>query len=275
MIRALLILFLLFINVTLLMAQYEIKDDAERPLFPWPEGKRCALSLTFDDARLSQIDKGIPLLNKNDVKATFYISPERLLERLDGWREAVAAGHEIGNHTMSHPCTGNYAFSRDNALEEYDLERIGKEMDDASKFILEQLGVEAQSFAYPCGQKFVGCSTEVKSYVPLVADRFLTGRGWLDEDTNDPWVCDLAQLMGMESDGKAFDQLKALIDKAATDGRWLILAGHEMNDAGHQTTLLSTLEELCDYAKNPSNGIWISTVVEIATYIHKNRSSGK
>ena len=25
----------------------------------WPEGKRVALSLTFDDGRLSQVDKGI------------------------------------------------------------------------------------------------------------------------------------------------------------------------------------------------------------------------
>ena len=32
--------------------------------FSWPEGKKMALSLTFDDARLSQIDTGIPLLDK-------------------------------------------------------------------------------------------------------------------------------------------------------------------------------------------------------------------
>src|SRR4030043_1269646 len=43
--------------------------------FAWPEGKQMALSLTFDDARLSQPDKGIPLLEKYGVKATFYISP--------------------------------------------------------------------------------------------------------------------------------------------------------------------------------------------------------
>ncbi|MBN1465847.1 polysaccharide deacetylase, partial [candidate division KSB1 bacterium] len=59
------------------------------------------------------------------------------------------------------------------------------------------------------------------------------------------------------------------------EGRWLILAGHEMNDAGHQTTQLSALVQLCDYAKNPGNGIWIDTVSEIATYIHKNRAFGK
>ncbi|MBN1480259.1 polysaccharide deacetylase family protein [candidate division KSB1 bacterium] len=253
------------------MAQYQTKETSERPPFPWPEGIKCAVSLTFDDARLSQIDKGIPLLDKYNIKATFYISPEHLVKRLDGWQQAVAAGHEIGNHTMTHPCTGNYAFSRDNALEEYDLDRIAAEIDQANAYILAELGVEAQSFAYPCGQKFVGRGAQVQSYVPLVAERFLTGRGWLGEGANDPWLCDFSQLLGMESDGKAFAELKALIDKAAAEGCWLILAGHEMNESGHQTTQLTSLEELCQYVQDPANGIWIDTVEHIATHIKENR----
>lgn len=253
------------------MAQYDIKTETDNPPFPWPEGKRCAVSLTFDDARPSQIDKGIPLLDQYGIKATFYISPENYVERLDGWTLAAAAEHEIGNHTLTHPCTGNYAFSRDNALEDYDLDHLAAEIDDANAFIKEKLNIKAKSFAYPCGQKFVGRGGEVKSYVPLVAERFLTGRGWLGEAANDPWLCDFSQLLGMESDGKTFEQLKALIDNAAAEGRWLILAGHEMDDGGAQTTLLNTLDELCQYASDPANGIWIDTVENIASYIKDNR----
>ena len=72
--------------------------------FPWPEGKQMALSLTFDDARLSQIDTGIPLLDKYGVKATFYISPGNMLERINGWKQAVTNGHDIGNHSVYHQC---------------------------------------------------------------------------------------------------------------------------------------------------------------------------
>jgi peptidoglycan/xylan/chitin deacetylase (PgdA/CDA1 family) len=251
------------LNAALLTAQYDAGSTAGKK-FPWPAGKRCAVSLTFDDARLSQIDKGIPLLNEYGVKATFYISPEGLDERLDGWRQAVTAGHEIGNHSMTHPCTGNYAFSRDNALEDYDLSRIARDIDRANEFIKNKLDVEAHSFAYPCGQKYVGRGNKVKSYVPLVAERFLSGRGWLGEDLNDPWYCDFSQILGMESDGKSFTELKALIDKAAAQGRWLILAGHEMNNGGRQTTRLSTLDALCRYVTDPANGIWIDTVEHIA-----------
>ncbi len=265
-----LMLLLLFSSVGAVMSQYE-SDTTAVPAFPWPDDKRCAVSLTFDDARLSQIDKGIPLLNEYGVKATFYISPENLPERLEGWKQAIADGHEIGNHTKTHPCTGNYAFSRDNALEDYDLEGIAAELDGANEFIRNELGVEPQNFAYPCGQKFVGRGESVQSYVPLVAERFLSGRGWLGEDSNDPWLCDFSQLLGMESDGKSFVALKALIDKAAEEGRWLILAGHEMDESGHQTTQLASLEQLCQYAQDPANGIWIDTVETIATYIQQHR----
>ena len=41
--------------------------------FAWPEGKRAAVSLSFDDARASQVDTGTALLNRYDVKATFLV----------------------------------------------------------------------------------------------------------------------------------------------------------------------------------------------------------
>jgi hypothetical protein len=63
-----------------------------------------------------------------------------------------------------------------------------------------------------------------------------------------------------------------VVDKAAREGRWLILAGHEIGDGGPQTTLVPTLEKLCDYAKNPAHGIWIDTVAAIAEYIQKIRA---
>jgi hypothetical protein len=33
------------------------------------------------------------------------------------------------------------------------------------------------------------------------------------------------------------------------------------------------LRALCEYAKNPSNGIWLDTVQNIATYILKQRTA--
>src|SRR5688572_3056494 len=75
------------------------------PPIKWPDGKRVAVSLSFDDGRLSQIDKGTALLDKYNVKATFYVMPSSVKERLEGWKKAAANGHEIGNHSLTHPCS--------------------------------------------------------------------------------------------------------------------------------------------------------------------------
>src|SRR6476620_6722205 len=236
-------------------------------VFKWPEGKKAAISLTFDDARFSQVDTGTALLDKYGVKATFFVVPSSIEQRLDGWKKAVANGHEIGNHTMTHPCTGNFLWSRKNALENYSINDIQNEITECNTRIKELLGVTAEVFAYPCGQKFVGRDTNTKSYVPLISKMFILGRGWRDEAMNNPDFCDLAQVSGIEMDGKNFDEILPLIEEARRTGQWLILAGHEMGDYGVQTTRLKMLKQLIEYVQDPANGIWIAPVGVVAKYI--------
>jgi peptidoglycan/xylan/chitin deacetylase (PgdA/CDA1 family) len=240
--------------------------------FRWPEGKHAAISLTFDDARLSQVDRGIPILDEYGVKATFYVSFGSLEKRLEGWKAAVANGHEIGNHSLAHPCSGNFPFSRDKALEEYTFDQMRSELQEASDTIEHLLGVRPVSYAYPCGQKYVGRGRDFRSYVPLVAEEFLTGRGWMNEWANDPAFCDMANLMGVELDGKSFEHVKQVMDRVLTNGGWLVFAGHEIGDGGRQTTLASTLRALCEYAQDPANGIWLDSVESVSRYILKQRS---
>ena len=269
-----------FLGLCLLMAgflgaQYEVsrKKPQGPGGFQWPQGKRAAVSLTFDDARPSQVDNGLPILSKYGVRATFYVSPDNIEQRLEGWKKALASGHEVGNHTLTHPCTGNYAAFRERALEDMTLGRMADEIDDAGAAIFRLLGVRPRTFAYPCGETYVGRGRNVASFVPLVAERFLAGRKWLSEDSNDPAFCDLAQLLSSESDGKSFDQIRPLVDKAAAEGRWLILTGHEIGRGGLQTTLSAAAEELCRYARDPKNGLWIDTVANIGDYILRARSA--
>lgn len=241
--------------------------------FHWPEGKRAAVSMSFDDARVSQVDNGVPLFKKHGVKVTFFLTSTNIQQRLAGWKQAVADGHEMGNHSISHPCTGNYAFSRHNALEEYTLEKMAQELDGANAQIEQLLGVKPRTFAYPCGLKFVGTGLDVRSYVPLVAERFVAGRGYLDEGANDPTICDLPQAMGTPFDDTDFAHMKKIVDDAAKEGRWVFFVGHDIGKKGFQVTDAGALEELCEYLKDPANGIWLGTADEIATYIKKQRTT--
>ena len=241
--------------------------------FHWPQGKRAAISLTFDDARYSQITRGLPILDKYGTKATFFVSIKPMEEHADAWKAAAANGHEIGNHSLVHACSGNFPFSRDKALEDYTLDQMRSEIRQASDTIESLLDVKPVSFAYPCGQKYVGRGRDFKSYVPVIAEEFLTGRGWMDEWANDPAFCDMANLMGVELDGKTFEQVRQLMDRTLADGGWLVFAGHEIGDGGRQTTLAPTLEALCKYAQDPANGIWLDSVETIARYVLEQRSA--
>lgn len=244
---------------------------AQESGFIWPQGKKMALSLSFDDARASQVDTGTALLDAYNVKATFYVQPPTVKNRLEGWKKAVASGHEIGNHSISHPCSGNFLWSRNNALEDYSLQQMKNQLEDANKQIEELLGVKPEVFAYPCGQTFVGRGRNTQSYIPVVADIFLSGRGWLAESANDPSYCDMAQLTGIEMDGKDFEEILPVVQIAQKNGQWLVLAGHEMGDSGPQTTRLAMLKKLIAYAQDPANGIWIAPVGTVGRYVNEHR----
>lgn len=235
--------------------------------FTWPDNKKMALSLTFDDARESQVIVGTPLLDQYSIKATFFVVPSAVEKQLAGWKKAVANGHEIGNHSLLHPCSSNFAWSRDKALEDYTLKRMTTELVECNNRIKELLQVKVEVFAYPCGQKFVGRETKTKSYVPVISKMFIAGRGWRDEAPNDPVHCNFPQLTGVEMDGKDFDQIVTLIEEAKKSGQWLVLAGHEMGESGRQTTRLEMLKKLAEYVQDPSNGIWIAPMGEVAKYV--------
>ena len=245
--------------------------------FPWPNGAEMALSLTFDDGRPTQVTHAIPLLDAFDVKATFYSQPENLRNELAGWRRAVAVGHEIGNHTVGHPCTGNFAWVRYDGvvLESYDLERMRAEIVQANDEIEEMLGVRPVSFAYPCGQTYVGRGRDTRSYVPLVAELFQTGRRWLDETSNAPDHFDTAQVMAMRMDGEDFAAVQRMVERARHSGNWLVLAGHGVGDNPRWGTQLDMLKDLLAYAQNPDNRVWIAPVTEVATFIAYQQAARK
>jgi peptidoglycan/xylan/chitin deacetylase (PgdA/CDA1 family) len=237
----------------------------------WPEGKRVAVSLSFDDGRASQVDTGLDVINPTGVKVTFFVNPPAVKKHLDGWKRAVASGHEIGSHSVSHPCSGNFPWSRQNALENYTLERMSQQLDDASAQIQELLGVHPVTFAYPCGQKFVGRGPELKSYVPLIGQKFLVGRGYMDEYYNDPVFADLAQASGIAFDDMDYIDMVKNISAAAKQGAWIIFAGHDIGHKAFQVTDTIALAALCRYMKDPANGVWVDTVENIGKYVIKQR----
>lgn len=234
---------------------------------PWPDQCQGAVSLTFDDGMASQLAIAAPLLTQHELAGTFYINPRtNYQEQLAPWHSAVAAGHEIGNHTVNHPCSKNFAFVADNhrlALEEMSLEEIDADIAKAGERIHEVFPAQTPtSFAYPCYQPFVGRGATRQSYVPMVARHCVAGRG-RGERHNHPLHCDLHYLWSTPCERMTGAELVGLAEQAAAEGRWAVLTFHGVNE-GHLSIAQGDLAELCAFLARQRARIWTAPVATIA-----------
>lgn len=258
--------------LSVLTSSQRLTAQAAVNSFQWPEEYRAAVSLSFDDARESQLDVGAPVLAETRTKVTFYLTAGNLGKRADDWKKAAAAGHELGNHSMVHPCSGNFEWSRTHALEDMSLDRMRQELTEANRAIETATGVRPVTFAYPCGQTFVGRGRGVQSYVPLISELFLSGRLWLSEAPNDPGYADLAQLAGYPMDDVEFDALEPAVRSAIDRGQWLVLAGHDIGSPpGKQVTRVSMLRALTRYLQQPDRRVWVDTIGAVAAHVQRSR----
>lgn len=246
---------------------------------PYPPGCNGAVSLTFDDGLRSQLELAIPLLNDRGLRATFYLNPrgkdpgsEDWFQRWIGWREVAEQGHELGNHSLTHPCSqalGNKVLER--CLETMTLEEIEADVLEAEKRLRLLTGNPERSFAYPCYQDFVGAGEKRQSYVPIIARHFIAARGTGEYPDNHPLTCDLHYLWSLRAEFLRGAELIGWVEWSMRRGRWIILTFHGV-DEGHLPVSRLALQELCDFLAQ-SREIWTAPVVTVAKRIRQWRQS--
>jgi len=131
-------------------------------------GKKCAVVLTYDDGLNVHLTNVIPALDSLGLKGTFYVSDYfgGLNAQIPGWRKAAANGHELGNHTVYHPCAGNLPgrsfVKADYDLSKYSIRRITDEIKTMNTMLKAIDGKSKRTFAYPCGDMKIGDSFYLK-----------------------------------------------------------------------------------------------------------------
>jgi len=243
--------------------------------FLWPQGLRGAVSLSFDDGRRTQVDAALVELNRRALRATFYLCPGVSIyeELLEDWRRASRQGHELGNHSMTHPCSRGFQENPDaTGLETMSLEDVERDILEAEKRLLADFPNSGpRSFAYPCYQTHVGAGEGRRSYVPVVARHFVAGRAIGEHGFfNHPLTCDLFALWCTPADHMRGEQLIGLAERAVSQGRWLVLAFHDVGD-DRLGTLRFDFIEFLDFLDRDESGIWTAPVREIAQYIADQR----
>ncbi|NJM08921.1 polysaccharide deacetylase family protein [Candidatus Gracilibacteria bacterium] len=117
-------------------------------LFACLRGQRACpprpVALTFDDGYEDQALNALPLLERYQIPATFYIvsgfvgKPGYMSwQQLETLRDA---GMEIGGHTVSHADLAGLS-----------LEEARAEIGQSRQLLRRRLGIEVESFAYPAG----------------------------------------------------------------------------------------------------------------------------
>ncbi|MGQ9729715.1 MAG: polysaccharide deacetylase family protein [Candidatus Zipacnadales bacterium] len=239
----------------------------------WPNECEGAVSLTFDDGLPSQLRKAIPMLNDHGLAGTFYLSPQGdWRKKLAPWVEHYQAGHEIGNHTLSHTCSRGFRDELGaSGLETLSLANIEADVVEAERRLSELFPrPNGRSFCYPCWQSHVGEGATRQSYVPIVAKHFIAGRG-LGEWPNHPLTCDLHYLWSWDVSRMTGATLVGLAERCASMGRWGLFVFHGI-DEGHLPVATVDFLELCRHLQRHAARIWTAPVADIARWVLQMRT---
>lgn len=199
---------------------------AARERFVWPGGHRAAVSLTYDDGLDSQIDVAAPDLEAAGLKATFFLTQENMEERLSDWQGVWRSGHEVGNHSVTHPCRLRTCTSDGfGDTEVGPMETFLDRNFTADRF---------RSYAYPCG--FIGLGEgglhqRIARYEHALRGRIAAART-VSGLANDPLrvTADPLLLHGYEPTYDIDDPRLAFryVNRTVAAGGWAILVFHEV-----------------------------------------------
>lgn len=245
---------------------------------PWPAGKLCAVSLTYDDGLDSQILNAVVDLYNTGLKATFFpTGTSPWIQRNSApWKLLVGRGHELGSHTMLHPCAASMSFvKKGNALEDYDDARMSKELDDSMDF-LEGLGAKnLVSFAYPCGATYIGAADKQHSYIPLVKQRFRFARG-VGNILANPATVNLYDTPGWSGEKMTAKDWEAVVEQAKSQGAWLIIMFHGVG-GDYLTEPEDAHKAFLQYLQKNSDTVWTAPFGQVANAVavyQKSRTGG-
>ncbi len=218
---------------SLTTSTFLLKEQQSSPL------PQAMVTLSFDDGFKTQYSVAKPILDKAGLKATFYITSGFLDDEFDDYMttsEMLAmqtAGYEIGGHTKNHI-----------DLTTLTTPQVQDEVSGGRADLIAKGVKTVSSFAYPFG-------AYNDQAIQVVKDSGFTNArsvnsGFNDKNSNPYLLMD----QHLTSD-VTVAQLKAWVDQAIAEKKWLIIEAHEqqlLSDDIYSNSA-QTLQGLVDYLK--------------------------
>lgn len=238
--------------------------------FRWPDGKKAAVVFTYDDALDGHLDVAVPQLDEFGLKGTFYCignSPS-LYIRTDEWRKIAQNGHELGNHTIFHPCNGTRGdwVKPEYDLRKYSLDQIVAELKTANTLLKAIDGKTERTFAYTCCD-YVAGGTDFSGEVEKL---FVAARldGSVPENMNN---YNVYKTPSWGVNNPTAEQLIAFVDEALKKGTIAVFMFHSVG-GGYLNVGAEEHRKLCEYVKKNEKDIYTSTFLEVMQFV---KNSGK
>lgn len=242
--------------------------------FVWPQGQTCAVSLTYDDGLPVHYELVGPLLEQYGLRGTFYVpGASDVRAHPERWRLLARRGHELGNHSLFHPCTRTP--ERERWLEPwqdlgtYTLHRWREELVTAS-LILQLLDDQTErTYGNTCCETEVGRGDARTSMAPVLQELFVAARGPLISRVVDVRECvDLHHLGHFSGDTLTFEAIKAEIEKAAAVGGWIVWMMHGVGAEthGHYIDPVEH-EKLVRWLGTHKDSVWTAPLVKVAQHV--------
>jgi sialate O-acetylesterase len=246
--------------------------------FRWPSGQKCAVSLTYDDGLPVHYEYVGPSLAAAGLHATFFalISSDPLVHP-ERWRALAAAGHELGNHTLFHPCRrgpshGWLAACYD--LCDYTPSRLRAELKVANLVLHLLDGRHERTFGNTCCDTTIGRGEQEVAMDGVLGELFVAARGPYNRQIADVQNgINLMQVGHFGGDQGHLDLagIQQTIEGAAAIGGWAVFMIHGVGEGTHNMYMeTETHEKLVAWLAANKADVWTAPFVEVAKWVRVN-----
>ena len=242
--------------------------------FAWPDQYQGAVSLTYDDGLPIHYTLVDPLLSRHNLRATFYPMIQSDLRLHPGrWRQLAKAGHELGNHTVFHPCRQRdpdpypWLDERYN-LNNYTLTQLRAELEVANLVLHLLDGQGERTFGNTCCDTSIGSGEREQSLEPLLKKLFVAARGRLTKNIAQPGPgFNLHDIGCISADGRSFEELVDLATQARASAGWAVLMMHGVGVETYDLHIEAGVHERFVAWLAQQQTIWTAPLRVIAKYI--------
>ena len=253
-------------QITIIFCLFSSINCFSQLVKPW-NGKKCAVVLTYDDAIDQHLDNAAPVLDSLKLKATFYITAysSSVQKRMNQWKSLATKGHELGNHTLFHPCIGGPGrewVSKQTDLRNYSVKRIENEVRMTNLFLEALDGKTKRTFAFTCGDMKV----EDSSFINGMKNDFVAARAVRNQMHKINEI-DLYNVDCYMVNGESAAQMVEWAKKAEETNSLLVILFHGVGGGNALNVDVQAHREFLKYLKSKEKEIWVAPMLEVAEHI--------